>query len=94
MALLFSNEIMKEVVNELQTAETSVRIITAYCKLNTFKYLDSKISGSVTNKRLLVRFRMADIIAGSTDFDILKYGIDNGWNVYLRFDMHAKTYIL
>lgn len=94
MPILFSNEIMDAIIKELHKASESVQIITAYCKEKTFGYLDSEISPEVTEKRLLVRFRLDDVLKGSTDFGILQYGIDNGWKVYVRFDLHAKTYIV
>lgn len=94
MAILFSNEIIEAVVKELHKATDSVQIITAYCKERTFKYLDSEVSSDVKEKKLLVRFRLDDLLKGSTDFNILQYGIDHGWNVYVRFDLHAKTYIV
>ena len=91
MAILFSNEIINAVIDELKNAESSVQIITAYCKKNTFEKLDSVISSSVNNRRLLVRFRLDDVLKGSTDFEILEYGLQHGWDVFLRFDLHAKT---
>lgn len=94
MAILFSNAILDSVKRELQNATDSVQIITAYCKDSSLKYLNRYIRDSVTNKRLLVRFRMDDIIKGSTDFSILENGIDTGWDVYIRFDLHAKTYVV
>lgn len=94
MAILFSNEIMDAIVKELHKATNSVQIITAYCKEKIFAYLDSEINTEVREKRLLVRFRLEDILKGSTDFGILRYGIEHDWKVYLRFDLHAKTYIV
>lgn len=94
MAILFSNEIINAVIDELKNAESSVQIITAYCKKNTFEKLDSVVSKDVNNKKLLVRFRLDDVLKGSTDFEILEYGLSNGWDVFLRFDLHAKTYIV
>lgn len=94
MAILFSNEIMDAVVKELHRATDSVQIITAYCKEKTFKRLDYEINSEVKDKRLLVRFRLEDLLKGSTDFGILQYGLDRGWKVYVRFDLHAKTYIV
>lgn len=94
MAILFSNEIMDAVVKELHKATDSIQIITAYCKENTLKYLDAEINTKVQEKKLLVRFRLDDVLKGSTDFNILSYGIEHGWKVYVRFDLHAKTYIV
>ena len=94
MAILFSNEIMDAVVKELHKATDSVQIITAYCKEKTFRYLDSEIGSEVKEKKLLVRFRLDDVLKDSTDFGILRYGLEHCWKVYIRFDLHAKTYIV
>ena len=94
MAILFSNEILDSVHKELQKATRSVQIITAYCKESSFDHIDSCINACVTDKRLMVRFRMDDVIKGSSDFSILEKGIKNGWSVFIRFDLHAKTYIV
>ena len=45
-------------------------------------------------KRLLVRFRLDDILNGSTDFSVLEIGLKSGWEVFIHFDLHAKTYII
>lgn len=94
MAILFSTEIMNAVKNELAKATSSVQIITAYCKRDSLKYINSCIRSGVCDKRLLLRFRMDDVICGSTDFNVLDYAISEGWKVYIRFDLHAKTYVI
>lgn len=94
MSILMSNEIINAVTNELKAATNSVQIITAYCKEKSFNYLNGCISSNVEDKKLLVRFRLDDIIKGSTDFSILESAIAAGWKVYIRFDLHAKTYIV
>ena len=94
MSLLFSNEILDSVKKELNSATSSVQIITAYCKQSSLSHLNGCINNSVVDKKLLVRFRMDDVLKGSTDFSILEYGIQAGWEVYVRFDLHAKTYIV
>ena len=93
MSLLFSNEIFNAIKSELKNASDSVQIITAYCKEPTIKELDSFIEG-VEDKKLLMRFRLNDLISGSSDFSVLEYAKKNGWKVYVRFDLHAKTYIV
>lgn len=94
MSILFSNEILNAVKRELKSASTSVQIITAYCKESSLSYLNNCISDKIRDKRLLVRFRMDDILNGSTDFSVIEYGMAQGWKVYIRFDLHAKTYIV
>lgn len=94
MSILFYNEILDSVKKELKDATSSVQIITAYCKKSSFMHLDRYINDEVKEKRLLVRFRMDDILSGSTDFSIVECGMEAGWQVYIRFDLHAKTYIV
>lgn len=94
MSLLFSNEILNSVKKELYNASSSVRIITAYCKSSSFMYLNNCINKEVRDRKLLVRFRMDDILKESTDFRIIDDALDNGWEVFIRFDLHAKTYIV
>lgn len=94
MAILFSNEILNSVKNELRLASDSVQIITAYCKEASLQYLDECINQNVKNKKLLVRFRMDDILKGSTDFSVVESALKNGWEVFMRFDLHAKTYVV
>lgn len=94
MALLFSQEILNAVNEELRTAKDSVQIISAYCKENAIKQLDSFILDSVPEKKIMIRFRLDDILKGSTDFSIIEFCQQHGWKVYIRFDLHVKTYIV
>ena len=41
----------------------------------------------------MVRFLLSDILHGATDFELFDYCKANGWQMYVRFDLHAKTYI-
>ena len=93
-SLLFSKEILNAIHTELSSAKESVLIVSAYCKLEAIRDLDSFVKSSVRTKRLLLRFRLADIATGSTDFEVLEYCRKNGWQVYVRFDLHAKTYVV
>lgn len=94
MSILFSHEILDSIKKELKNATESVQIITAYCKESTFKNLHNCINQEVIQRRLLVRFRMDDVIKNSSDLSALKFALANGWKVYIRFDLHAKTYIV
>lgn len=93
MSILFSKDILNAIHTELSSAKESVLIVSAYCKAEAIKDLDSFVSSSVRSKKLLLRFRLSDIISGSTDFEVLDYCRKSGWEVYIRFDLHAKTYI-
>lgn len=94
MAIIISDEIIKEICNELRNAQNSVQIITAYCKLSALDALICCVKEEVSDKRLMVRFRLDDVAKGSTDFGVLSFALEKGWDVYIRFDLHAKTYII
>ena len=94
MAILFSNEIYAAICNELSSAEESVQILSAYGKTNAIAAIIEKVKPSVENKRIMLRFRLDDLIKGSTDFEVLDYCRNLGWTVYVRFDLHAKTYVV
>ena len=94
MAILVSNEIMEALHRELKNADQSVQIISAFCKEKTIEQLNDLISSSVTDKKLMVRFRMDDILKGSTDIGAIEYCLANGWSIFFRFDLHVKTYVV
>ena len=56
--------------------------------------MNGYIADGVAEKKLMVRFRLDDLIKGATDFEVLNYALNNGWKPYIRFDLHAKTYIV
>ena len=93
MAILLSEEIREALKDELKKATVSVQIITAYCKESTFNYLEPLVNQEVKDKRIMVRFRLDDLVKGSTDFQVVKDSLAAGWDTYIRFDLHAKTYI-
>lgn len=94
MAILFSNEIYAAICNELNSAENSVQIMSAFGKTNAVAAIIDKVKPSVENKRLMLRFRLDDLVQGATDFEVIDFCRNNGWAVYVRFDLHAKTYIV
>ena len=94
MAILFSNEIYAAICDELSSAEESVQILSAYGKTNAIAAIIDKVKSSVEKKRIMFRLRLDDLIKGSTDFEVIDFCRNLGWIVYVRFDLHAKTYIV
>jgi len=94
MAILFSNEIYAAICDELSSAEESVQILSAYGKTNAIAAIIDKVKSSVEKKRIMIRLRLDDLIKGSTDFEVIDFCRNLGWIVYVRFDLHAKTYIV
>lgn len=93
MSILMSMEIKKQIVSEVKRCNENLQVITAFCKESGVQFMDCNISNNIVDKRLMVRFRMDDIISGVSDLSVYDYCKNNGWKVYIRFDLHAKTYI-
>lgn len=93
MSILVSQKILNRIHDELAMSTESFLLISAYCKLPLVKYFDQCITTTEISKTLVVRFRPEDIAAGASDLDIYPYCKDNGWKMYFRLDLHAKTYV-
>lgn len=93
MTVLMSSEIKEQIVQEVTKCKDCIQLITAFCKVDGFKFIEEKLVKSVNNKRLLVRFCMDDILLGSSDLEIYDFCKEYNWKLYIRFDLHAKTYI-
>ena len=93
MSLLSTHEVKQKIIDEVSRAADNLQIISAFCKLPAIKFIDENISHPIKNKKLMVRFLLSDILHGATDFELFDYCKSNGWQMYVRFDLHAKTYI-
>lgn len=93
MAIIFSDELANIIETQLSNSKDSIQIISAFCKKDALMYLDKNISSTVTSKKIMVRFRLDDLIAGVTDFGIYEYCKSHNWKLYIHLDLHAKTYI-
>lgn len=93
MSLVFPNEIKLLIDKEISLATESIQIISAFCKISAIEKFEPIIRDCVREKRLLVRYRLSDILLGATDFDLYEYCQNNGWEMYIRLDMHAKTFV-
>ena len=93
MGLLFSEDIKNQLVRELTNTSSSLCIVSAYCKLDAIQLVEESLRNDIPNKRLMVRFRLDDIVNGSSDLYVYEYCKQNGWQVFFRLDLHAKTYV-
>lgn len=93
MSILVSQTILNRIQEELARSTESFMLISAYCKLPLVKYFDSCITNTTIEKTLVVRYRPEDIAAGASDLDLYPYCKGNGWKMYFRLDLHAKTYV-
>lgn len=93
MGILMSTKIKEQITNELKNCTESVQVITAFCKLEGLRFYEKNLNTNLTSKKLLVRFRMDDILSGATDLEIYNFCKEYNWELYIQLDLHAKTYI-
>ena len=71
MSILMFEEMNKELARDLINIDNNVSIISAFCKKDALEFLDKQIGKKQDiSKRLLVRFRLDDILSKATDLEI------------------------
>jgi len=93
MSLLMYDELTKELVEKISTSNIRINIISAFCKIDALEYIDSYISPNI-DKKIIVRFRMDDLLSGVTDLELYDYCKNNNWELYINLDLHAKVYLI
>ena len=91
--LLFTEDIKKQIRSELENTKTHLHIITAYCKIDAIHFVEESLKSIIPTKKLLVIFRLDDIIKGASDLQVYEYCKKHSWEMYVNFNMHAKTYV-
>lgn len=93
MSLLTTSETKNKIAEQVSLATEQLHIISAFCKKSALEFIESNIQTNLCEKKILVRFLLSDIVNGVTDFELYEYCKANGWKLYIRFDLHAKTYV-
>ena len=91
--IIYHDQIKSILDQEFAKVRDNLQIVSAYCTRSALEYVDSIILATPGTKRLMVRFRLGDILAGATDFSIYEYCKQHGWDLFIQFDLHAKTFI-
>lgn len=93
MGIILSKEILAQLEHELSNTRDCVQVISAFCKLPALQYVEDRLNKSVISKKLLVRFTLSDILSGTTDASLYEFCKEKGWEMFVLFNLHAKTYI-
>ncbi|MHA7965819.1 phospholipase D-like domain-containing protein [Paenibacillus sp. CAU 1782] len=91
--ILHSSDIKHNLEQELSRTNHDIVIISAFVKFEALKFINNFIPKNVATKTLLVRFRLEDIISGSTDMEIFDFCRSNNWRMYINFDLHSKIIV-
>lgn len=95
MSILMFDTMKEDLKEDLKVVENNVSIISAFCKKDALEFLDKQIGEKQDiSKRLLVRFRLDDILSKATDLEIYEYCKKNNWSLYVQFNLHAKVYVI
>ena len=82
-------EILKSKMSEVRE---EVLVISAFVKLDALKWIDQYLSLEV-RKKLVLRFRKSDILSGATDYEVVEYANQNGWDIKFDLRLHSKIFI-
>lgn len=93
MSLLTTSETRNVIASQVAAANDTLHIISAFCKESAMSFIEANIRNKLSEKKLMVRFLLSDILSGATDLSLYEFCKSNGWQLYIRFDLHAKTYI-
>ena len=93
MSILTTAETKNKIAEQAARATENLHIISAFCKVPAIEFVEKNITQQLESKKILVRFLLSDILQGATDFELYEYCKTNGWQLYIRFDLHAKTYV-
>lgn len=90
---MVSDRITQQIKTELSACKKSFTLVSAYCKLQALKQLDSSILEHCIKKTLIVRLRLADVLSGATELELYPFCAEHGWSLYFKLDLHAKLYL-
>lgn len=93
MNLLTTSEAKHKIAEQIASATKNLQVISAFCKIPAIEFIDSKIKYPLQSKKIMVRFLLSDVLNGASDLSLYEYCKTHGWQMYVRFDLHAKTYI-
>lgn len=94
MSILMFEDLRDNLKEDLEAIDNNISIMTAFCKKEALEFIDEQlVDKKDISKRIIVRFRLEDILSKATDIEIYDYCKQNNWNLYIQFNLHAKVYV-
>jgi len=94
MKYLFDELLADEVFKRAVQCQHRAFVATAYCKDEAFLEKLADPTRGVVDKRIIVRWRLEDLVTGASDLEVYRIANDCGWAMYLEQDLHAKVFVL
>jgi hypothetical protein len=89
--LVDGNSAYRWLIEKIINHDRPVDICSAFLRSEALAAMlqDSKIQ---SNSRILVRWRLGDLLAGASDFEAYDIAVSRGMSMYMRLDFHGKIY--
>lgn len=91
--LLDGNDAYRWIADALSNVEQPIDLCSAFLRSEALSALLHSAPKSLSG-RILVRWRLIDLIAGASDFEAYDIAVSRGFEVYMRLDFHGKLYSL
>lgn len=75
----------------IASANRPVSICSAYLRSEALASLLDRLPSTIGG-RILVRWRLGDLLAGASDFEAFATAQSIGWPLHMRLDFHGKVY--
>jgi len=86
-------EIVHTISSYLSKVEREICFFSAFCKANVLEELVKNKNFETENKKLIVRWKIRDLVQEVSDLECYNIAKKNGWSFYINNDLHAKCYI-
>ena len=61
--IIKSNELIEKIIEQVKEESNSIIIVSAFCKLEALRFIESNINPDIKEKKILLRWRLEDIKA-------------------------------
>lgn len=68
-------------------------VCSAFCRAEAFEEICCDYGTTLPDQRLLVRWRLGDLVYGASDVATYYVAKEYGWSCYLNLDLHAKCFV-
>lgn len=91
--ILPNNNLKAKIENLRHNAIKRSVVCTAFCQSKMFETIFCQGGKVLPEQRLLMRWSLEDLVKGVSDLDTYFCAVNNGWDVYINLNLHAKCYV-
>ena len=91
--LLSGKEIWRQLTKLAGSTQQRAWIASAYITSKRLEKLCSAVPESVSDKCILVRWQISDLVNGASDLESYLVARKSGWRFFVNINLHAKIYL-